>query len=276
MKISPRKAAWKGADASRASSAAAGIFLRSLASSSFVHLALLWSLTWIGFRVPAAGGRPPHTARVLFAGLTPAEVLPRDEEPVEPEREVTTPPVDEAEPMPDVPVAELPPLPEFTPVYEHRDPFEDLSTSLTLVKPTSVDAQPIELADPFASTQPRLEEPDPVETEAEQADEEVASAEEEAQPGATEGDAEPALRYGLPPAYPRTARRMGWEGEVVCRITISVDGKVKDVEVETGSGYAVLDQAALEAIRAWLFDPGTRGGEPAEREILHMVRFRLT
>ena len=40
-----------------------------------------------------------------------------------------------------------------------------------------------------------------------------------------------------------------WEGRVVVRVVINAQGQLLDASVAMGSGYAVLDRAALEAIK---------------------------
>jgi protein TonB len=49
--------------------------------------------------------------------------------------------------------------------------------------------------------------------------------------------------------YPSTARLNGWEGKVVLRAVIRADGHLSEVKVHRSSGYDVLDNAAMEAIR---------------------------
>jgi protein TonB len=49
--------------------------------------------------------------------------------------------------------------------------------------------------------------------------------------------------------YPRLARQSGWEGTPDVRLTIGSDGKLKSVEIATGSGHEVLDQHAIEMVK---------------------------
>lgn len=49
--------------------------------------------------------------------------------------------------------------------------------------------------------------------------------------------------------YPRMARRLGTEGRVVVAFTIEADGRLAGVRVVESSGSALLDEAALEAVR---------------------------
>jgi protein TonB len=67
--------------------------------------------------------------------------------------------------------------------------------------------------------------------------------------------------HNPPPAYPPLARRMRLEGRVVLRVHVGPQGRPLEVLVDTGSGYAILDQAALEAVRRWQFVPARQGSE---------------
>lgn len=59
-----------------------------------------------------------------------------------------------------------------------------------------------------------------------------------------------------PPEYPLFSRKRREEGRLTILITIQ-SGRVIDAQVERGSGYPRLDEAALRAVRTWRFDhPG--------------------
>ena len=73
-------------------------------------------------------------------------------------------------------------------------------------------------------------------------------------------------------AYPATARRMGWEGEVVVAFQLLSDGSVRDVRVVQGSGHAALDRGAIDAVRN--ASPFPRS--PVEAQIITPVVYRLT
>lgn len=49
--------------------------------------------------------------------------------------------------------------------------------------------------------------------------------------------------------YPASARLNGWEGRVVVQAVIQMDGHLTNVSVLQSSGYEVLDEAAMDAIR---------------------------
>ena len=50
--------------------------------------------------------------------------------------------------------------------------------------------------------------------------------------------------------YPRLARERGWQGTTDLRLTIGPDGKLKDIVVQSSSNYDILDQRALEKLKA--------------------------
>lgn len=56
------------------------------------------------------------------------------------------------------------------------------------------------------------------------------------------------------PAYPEIARRLSLAGLVMVRAEVAADGHVKSVAVV--SGNAILVQAAIRAVREWVFAPG--------------------
>ena len=78
-----------------------------------------------------------------------------------------------------------------------------------------------------------------------------------------------------PPGYPRISRRNGEQGTVIVRVFISTQGTPEKAEVRTSSGFARLDQAALEAVQRWRFVPGRRNGTPEAMWFNIPVRFVL-
>lgn len=62
------------------------------------------------------------------------------------------------------------------------------------------------------------------------------------------------------PVYPRLSERRGEQGRVVLRVLISPQGGVADVKIQHSSGYARLDEAAVQAMRQAHFRPYTENG----------------
>jgi protein TonB len=77
------------------------------------------------------------------------------------------------------------------------------------------------------------------------------------------------------PDYPESARREGREGRVLLRVLVDDQGRSKKVEISGTSGSEVLDRAAAEAIRRWLFHPARYGDKPVESWLRIPVEFRL-
>jgi protein TonB len=88
-------------------------------------------------------------------------------------------------------------------------------------------------------------------------------------------EATPLYRQNPVPDYPLLGRKRGYQGTVVLEVLVSREGRVKELSLSTSSGYSVLDQAALTSVKAWLFDPGTRGGEKIDMWVKVPVRFQL-
>lgn len=78
------------------------------------------------------------------------------------------------------------------------------------------------------------------------------------------------------PDYPREARRRGWQGEAVVRASVNPGGESEAVILLASSGYGLLDDAALSAVRRWRFSPARKNGEPVAASIDLPVRFTLT
>lgn len=80
-----------------------------------------------------------------------------------------------------------------------------------------------------------------------------------------------------PPAYPTAARRRAEQGIVTIRVLVGADGSVERAELAESSGYDLLDDAALHAVRAkWRFVPARSGGVTVESWVLVPIRFALT
>jgi protein TonB len=77
------------------------------------------------------------------------------------------------------------------------------------------------------------------------------------------------------PAYPRLARKLGEQGRVVLRVLVNADGIANEVQVQTTSGHARLDDAARDTVRSWKFVPARRGDQAVAAWVLIPISFRL-
>ena len=101
---------------------------------------------------------------------------------------------------------------------------------------------------------------------------------EERPPGPSMGEIQEALplyRENPPPKYPILARRRGYEGTVVLRVLVDVQGKVKTLQIVESSGHRILDRAALAAVKKWGFEPGSRGKEKVGMWVKVPIKFQL-
>lgn len=75
------------------------------------------------------------------------------------------------------------------------------------------------------------------------------------------------------PRYPAIAQESRVEGIVILEAVISEDGSVQDVRVLRSK--ALLDDAAVEAVRQWRYTPTLLGGQPVPVVITVTVSFSL-
>jgi protein TonB len=62
---------------------------------------------------------------------------------------------------------------------------------------------------------------------------------------------------------------------VIVNVEVDADGRAADVSLSRSSGFPLLDQAALEAVRRWTFEPAREGGFPVASRVDVPVRFSL-
>ena len=88
-------------------------------------------------------------------------------------------------------------------------------------------------------------------------------------------DVEPRPVAGNPkPVYPPLAIRQQLEGTVVLAIDVLPSGKVANISVEAGSGFTLLDRAAIKAVSQWRFTPAHRAGAPT-MVVTQSIQFQL-
>ena len=84
---------------------------------------------------------------------------------------------------------------------------------------------------------------------------------------------EPRKVKGLPPVYPALAAQGGIEGTVVLECVVDPRGRVVDVKVVRG--LPLLDEAATDAVRQWVYTPTLINGVPTPVIMTVKVTFRL-
>lgn len=95
-------------------------------------------------------------------------------------------------------------------------------------------------------------------------------------PPAVSRGAQIAYRHAPAPPYPTLARRRGWEGLVLLRVRVDVQGTPQEVLVETSSGHALLDRSAREhVLKRWRFQPAMLDGVAVPAWAQVPVSFRI-
>ena len=85
----------------------------------------------------------------------------------------------------------------------------------------------------------------------------------------------PLYKGNTPPVYPEIARVSGYEGIVLVFAEILPDGRVGNIKIRKSSGYAILDQSAIQAVKPWKFEPAKKSGNPFKMWVELPIKFIL-
>lgn len=77
------------------------------------------------------------------------------------------------------------------------------------------------------------------------------------------------------PEYPKMSKRIGEEGRVLLKVLVTEQGNPETVVVSKSSGYERLDNAALNAVKQWRFEPARKGGKPLSAYVIVPLTFTL-
>lgn len=77
------------------------------------------------------------------------------------------------------------------------------------------------------------------------------------------------------PAYPMLSRRYGEQGIVMLRVFVQPDGSAGSIEIQSSSGYPLLDEAAKTAVQNWRFSPATVDGKAIAEWYQVPIPFKL-
>ena len=171
----------------------------------------------------------------------PKKAEPPKPKPLPPKPKPVKKIVKPAEPKPELPKREVAPAREETPEPPPPAP----------ASPVHSEAPPVERP---ARTEPRPAAVAPV----------------------TQASFNAAYLHNPKPAYPAAARQRGWEGTVKLRVRVSAGGEAEQVDIQQSSGYDLLDESALEAVRQWRFIPAKRGETPIASSVVVPLAFHLS
>jgi len=85
----------------------------------------------------------------------------------------------------------------------------------------------------------------------------------------------PLYKENTPPVYPEIARVRGYEGIVLVSAEILPNGRVGEIKIRKSSGYAILDQSAIQAVKPWKFEPAKKSGNPFTAWVELPIKFIL-
>jgi TonB family protein len=205
------------------------------------------------------------------AGLPPlAEAIPSEPPP---EAADAPPPPDAVPPVPEpLPVPALPePLPAPAPPPPAPEPARHVARA---AEPPRAQPRPAPRAERPASRGRT--------TEAAAASPGAPASAPSPQPVAAAAPPGPVLitapRYRSPPAppvYPPRAVEFGLTGTVLVRARVLPNGSTEETRLWRSSGHALLDAAAIAAVRRWAFEPASVEGRRVEAWVEVPVHFRL-
>jgi TonB family protein len=89
--------------------------------------------------------------------------------------------------------------------------------------------------------------------------------------GSAEKSSATRLIHQVEPEYPLEARAKGIQGPVVLDVQVQGDGRVGTVNVV--SGDPMLSEAAIKAVKQWVYQPFSVDGKPVERQTRITIRF---
>ena len=91
----------------------------------------------------------------------------------------------------------------------------------------------------------------------------------------TDADYKAAYLNNPRPLYPLLAIRQGAQGQVLLLVEVLPDGRAGRIELEKFSGHAMLDAAAMNAVRAWRFTPARKDGLLTTQTVRIPIHFSL-
>ncbi len=92
--------------------------------------------------------------------------------------------------------------------------------------------------------------------------------------GGSDRDVQPLVR--IEPQYPMSAKQRGVEGWVKLMFTITAAGTVSDIVVTASNPGTVFNQAAVQAVSKWKYNPKVENGTAVDRPGVRMrLAFKL-
>ena len=81
-------------------------------------------------------------------------------------------------------------------------------------------------------------------------------------------------KYTPPPYFPPAAKAARQQGTTVLEVDVDAMGNVTGSTIKKSSGFTLLDEAAMQAVRAWKFDPARRNEVAVPSRTLQSIEFK--
>jgi protein TonB len=91
----------------------------------------------------------------------------------------------------------------------------------------------------------------------------------------SELDHPPKIKTMVKPDYPMLAKRANREGVVRVRFLVGKDGRVSNAKVLSAPVGLGFEEAAMSAVKSWVFETPTVKGQPVSAWIVQSIRFQL-
>jgi TonB family protein len=85
----------------------------------------------------------------------------------------------------------------------------------------------------------------------------------------------PKVVSSILPQYPASVLEEGIEGVTILQVYVEPSGRASDISVAQTSGNTLLDQAAREAVKTWVFQAASQGGGAIASCLQVPIRFNL-
>ena len=88
-------------------------------------------------------------------------------------------------------------------------------------------------------------------------------------------DQVPSVRVATQPLYPPAARLRRQEGEVRVEFVVDAGGLPREVVALDGTPPGVFEDAAVQAVKRWRFEPGRLRGAAVDTRVRQKIMFRM-
>ena len=228
--------------------------------ASFAAAAVLHGTLLFGFHMGSPAKPLPMRDDFAPVDVSLVEAAP-------PPPTVETPPEPAAAPVPEpvpTPAPEPEPMPTPTPEPEPVPSAEPSATPAAAPPRKNPAPPPPRVPNPLRARRPAAE-----------SAASSASGSSGANSRGAETIARPSYLRNPAPEYPVEARRSHQQGIVLLSVEVGANGRPREVVVKRSSGVRSLDEAAMQSVRRWTFEPAKAGGLPVASRADVPVRFSL-